>query len=240
MNKHFKVLSSSLLAGTIALSTLSPSLVEAKSIASNTEKTENKTQLSSKLTEKQINVMDQYIKLNSKGEYEIDSSVDIYKLLSRDEAKSVLKSIKDANNANHELLNRSKSAPGNVSSTGKTVVLSVTDNQFNSKKNSGVMSAQKAAYTSGVTKIKSYWWGYKVYLSKYVVNTAGGAAIGAAGFVTSKLKVSNAIGLAIAAGLGAAGFIGTNVPYGVELRLNKTFLLNTIRFVPTGVKYQKK
>lgn len=238
MNKNLKVLSSSILAGTIALGTISPNLAQAETSST---KTENTAQNSSKLSQELINVMDEYVTLNDKGMYVIDSSINIYDIVNPDEAELVLKSIKDANIANQDLLNRSSLAPGNVSTTGKSILLTVSDTQLNAEQSSNNDSVvQKAAYTSGVTKVKSYWWGYKIYLSKYVVNAAGGAAFGAGGFLTSKLKVSNPMGIAIAAGLGAAGFIGTNIPYGVELRLNKTFVSSTLRYVPTSVKYQTK
>ena len=38
----------------------------------------------------------------------------------------------------------------------------------------------------------------------------------------------------------AAGYLGTNISYGVELRINKTFVSSNIRYIPTGVKYQSK
>ncbi|MGE7767324.1 hypothetical protein [Peribacillus sp. NPDC096540] len=64
--------------------------------------------------------------------------------------------------------------------------------------------------------------------------------MGAAGFFANKLKIPNPVALAFATGLGAAGYLGTNISYGVELRINKTFVSSKIRYVPTGVKYQSK
>lgn len=179
----------------------------------------------------------QYIILNESGEFFIDPSVDLSTILSEEELKNVEESIENANTLNSETIENQDVNPGNVVINNESVTLSIYDSELFPQNNGAVMAR---AYYSGVTKISSYWWGFKIYLSKTVVNTAGSAAIGAAGYLASTLKVPHPIGYAIAAGLGAAGYLGTNIPYGVELRINKTFVSSKVRYIPTGVKYQSK
>ena len=189
------------------------------------------------LSQELIDTMDQYITLNEFGEFIIDPSVDLSTILSEEELKNVKLSVDNANALNSETIENQELNPGHVSINNENVTLSIYDSELFPQNDGAIMAR---AYYSGVTKVSSYWWGYKIYLSKKVVNTAGGAAIGVAGYLTSQLKVPHPVGIAIAGGLGAAGYLGTNISYGVQLRINKTFVSSSIRYVPTGVKYQSK
>ncbi|MFD9627594.1 hypothetical protein [Peribacillus muralis] len=207
---------------------------EVENPATSQEETVNDSNLSQQL----IDTMDQYIILNEFGEFFIDPSVDLSKILSEEELKIVEESIENANAINSETIENQDVNPGNVVINNDSVTLSIYDSELIPQKDRAIMAR---AYYNGVTKISSYWWGFKVYLSKTVINTAGSSVIGAAGYYASTLKVPHPIGYAIAAGLGAAGYLGTNIKYGVELRINKTFISQVkIKYIPTGVKYQSK
>lgn len=234
MNKTLKILSTSFLAGTLLVSSTLPA---AASESNNPSLTGDVVQSNTDLTQDIINIMDEYVTLSEEGTYVIDPSIDLASILSPTDLDLVLKSIQDANDALEEINNRSRFALGSVSTAEDAVVLTVYDNQLKGKTG----GYQLAAYTSGKTAIYTYWWGYKVYLSKYVVNVAGGASVGAATYLMGRLGVTSVpLGLAIAAGLGGLGVVATTIPYGVEMRINKTFVSNTVRYIPTQVKYQTK
>lgn len=228
------ILSTTLVAGSVFGGSAAVFANEVENPVTSQEESVNESKLSQEL----IDTTDQYIMLNDSGEFFIDPSVDLSKILSEEELKNVEASIENANALNSETIENQDVNPGNVVINNESVTLSIYDSELFPQNNGAVMAR---AYYSGVTKISSYWWGFKIYLSKTVVNTAGGAAIGAADYLASTLIVHHPIGYAIAAGLGAAGYLGTNIPYdGVELRINKTFVSSKVRYIPTGVKYQSK
>lgn len=152
----------------------------------------------------------------------------------------VEQSIADANEANIQAIENEEVNPGTVSIGDESVNLTIYDSEtFPQTAIDKEMQKAGTKYVR-VTKVNRYWWGYKIYLSKTVMKTAATSSLGASSYLFSTLGLSKPIVLIIVGALFGAGYLISTVKYGVELRLNKTFVGNVVKYVPTGVKYQTK
>lgn len=183
------------------------------------------TILSDELVEK----INPYVELNSDGTFEITSEDKLLEFLTPEELNLVNSLINSANETNLNVLN-DKSGPGTVTVNDNQLTLTIRDYEIRNELD-GIQ-----LFSNGVTKVDFYWWGMKVYLSKTAINAASASSIGAAGYLAGKLKVKTPLALVIAAGLGAAGYLGTQIPHGVEVRVN--LIPFPPGFVVTKIAYQ--
>ncbi|MFD4704845.1 hypothetical protein ACFWM3_08240 [Gottfriedia sp. NPDC058432] len=163
-----------------------------------------------------------YIDMDSSGQFSVNNSSALSTILSADELQLVQQNVTEANQLNQEIY---YSSNGGSVSVG-TDNLTYTVNEFN------------RSYIDGVTKLESYWWGYKIYLSKNVVRAAGVTVSGGAGYIASTLPLPFGAGIAAASIMALGGYLASTIPHGVIIRVNKVPTLTGIKYIPTWVKYQ--
>ncbi|SFD61812.1 hypothetical protein [Bacillus sp. UNCCL81] len=173
--------------------------------------------------EELIEKVSPYINMDFTGQFSVNDSDALSEILTDNELQLVQQNIEDANELNSSLYY--SPGPGTSVSVGDGSLTYTVDESVK-------------GYIDGVTKVQSYWWGYKVYLSKTVVNALGSGVIATANKIADKLKLPYKVGLAVAGALGVAGYLISNVPHGVIIRVNKIPISSGIGYVPTWIKYQ--
>lgn len=246
MNLSISKVSVGLIAGVMAFTTFTGFANAAEGTSTTTPATSTTAVSQEGLTQETINTVSIHIKTSPiTNQFSIDPAVDIYKLVSKEQADLVIQSINEQNTSIQEQMNtnpQNYSIPYSDGSVSYNVSDAyVAQQQGLTPPMSDPLYASGSKYTSGITRIYVYWWGYVVYLSKYLINLAGSGGAAYIGYFVASLAIGPQFAGAIAVGLGMLGYSMSNIPYGVKMRINKTFLLPPApAFVPTSVKFQSK
>lgn len=179
------------------------------------------------MTEELISKVDPYIELNKEGLYEIKSKEILQELITTNELKLVERQISIANENIIHVINNDI---GNTIIDGDKVSYSIKD--FEILPSDGEYQTMAA----GVTKVDYYWWGLKVYLSKYALQGASAVGIGMAGYIARLLKVPHPLGLAIAGALGGGAWLVGQISHGIVMRIN--YAPPPFPFLVTKIEYQ--
>ncbi|EFD89524.1 predicted protein [Listeria monocytogenes FSL J2-071] len=174
------------------------------------------------IDEETIEKVDEYVQLTSEG-YKLNLPTSVKSEMTSETYESVVNSIQNSNEfvAEEGVI---------IDEVNKEALYSVSDTTL--MRENGETPMLRA---NGVSKVKTYWWGYKIYMSKTFLHYAGGGITGAAGYMVSKLKLRHPIAIAAAAAMGMAGVLGTSAKHGYVARITRVSVPFGPKYIVTGV-----
>ncbi|MBC1288704.1 hypothetical protein HCA31_04100 [Listeria welshimeri] len=204
-----------------AYSLTSPEIIE--SYEQNlTNKIEGNINSMTELDEETIEKVDEYVQLTNEG-YKLNLPTSVKNEMTSETYESVLNSIKNSNEfvAEENVI---------IDEENKEALYLVSDSTL--MRENGEKPMLRA---NGVSKVKTYWWGYKIYMSKTFLHYAGGGITGAAGYMVSKLKLRHPIAIAAAGAMGMAGVLGTSAKHGYVVRITRVNIPFGPQYIVSGV-----
>ncbi|MBF2662606.1 hypothetical protein [Listeria seeligeri] len=169
-----------------------------------------------------IEKVDEYVQLTNEG-YKLNLPKSVKSEMTSETYESVLNSIENSNEfvAEEGVI---------IDEENKEALYSVSDTTLMLENGETPMLR-----ANGISKVKTYWWGYKIYMSKTFLRYAGGGVTGAAGYMVNKLKLRHPIAIAAAAAMGMAGVLGTSAKHGYVARITRVSVPFGPKYIVTGV-----
>lgn len=187
-----------------------------------TSKLVENTEGLTEIDEETIDKVDEYVQLSASG-YKLNLPSEVKNEMTTETYESIVNSI---NNSNQFVAEEGVI----IDEENKEASYAVSDTSI--LRENGETPMLRA---SGVSKVKTYWWGYKIYMSKTLLRYAGGGLTGAAGYMVSKLKLRYPIAIAAAAAMGMAGVLGTSAKHGYVVRITRVSIPYGPKYIVTGV-----